>query len=391
MQLIVSSTMPNRYIVSGDIAALLKNRRAKMLLYSNLAYKEIEGHLEIDSEESIERIVHLIKLSAKYVGAEVIYDENVSEEMQNFKDEEYKFELFSQDADNIKKNHNISEKLKDFTSVLEKNMPNRRLYPLQLLSAYHLAFSQNSCNFSVPGAGKTSIVYGAYAYLKNQTLNPAKTVEKILIIGPLSAFSPWELEFKECFGIYPDVKRINGNIPTEDKKQYFYGQTSEITLVSYASVASIKSAIQYFLRNNKVMVVLDEAHKIKNTKGGVIAASILEIAPDCSARVVLTGTPAPNGFEDLYNLFHFIWPKKDVIRYSPSQLREMSRAYDDSRIPKMMKNIDPFFIRIRKKDLDIPPATEIPAIRIPMKESQRRLYDFIEKRFIEEVNSPYAV
>lgn len=255
MQLIVSSTMPNRYIVSGDIAALLKNRRAKMLLYSNLAYKEIEGHLEIDSEESIERIVHLIKLSAKYVGAEVIYDENVSEEMQNFKDEEYKFELFSQDADNIKKNHNISEKLKDFTSVLEKNMPNRRLYPLQLLSAYHLAFSQNSCNFSVPGAGKTSIVYGAYAYLKNQTLNPAKTVEKILIIGPLSAFSPWELEFKECFGIYPDVKRINGNIPTEDKKQYFYGQTSEITLVSYASVASIKSAIQYFLRNNKVMVV----------------------------------------------------------------------------------------------------------------------------------------
>lgn len=390
MQLIVSSTMPNRYIVSGDIAALLKNRRAKMLLYSNLAYKEIEGHLEIDSEESIERIVHLIKLSAKYVGAEVIYDENVSEEMQNFKDEEYKFELFSQDADNIKKNHNISEKLKDFTSVLEKNMPNRRLYPLQLLSAYHLAFSQNSCNFSVPGAGKTSIVYGAYAYLKNQTLNPAKTVEKILIIGPLSAFSPWELEFKECFGIYPDVKRINGNIPTEDKKQYFYGQTSEITLVSYASVASIKSAIQYFLRNNKVMVVLDEAHKIKNTKGGVIAASILEIAPDCSARVVLTGTPAPNGFEDLYNLFHFIWPKKDVIRYSPSQLREMSRAYDDSRIPKMMKNIDPFFIRIRKKDLDIPPATEIPAIRIPMKESQRRLYDFIEKRFIEEVNSPYA-
>lgn len=390
MQLIVSSTMPNRYIVSGDIAALLKNRRAKMLLYSNLAYKEIEGHLEIDSEESIERIVHLIKLSAKYVGAEVIYDENVSEEMQNFKDEEYKFELFSQDADNIKKNHNISEKLKDFASVLEKNMPNRRLYPLQLLSAYHLAFSQNSCNFSVPGAGKTSIVYGAYAYLKNQTLNPAKTVEKILIIGPLSAFSPWELEFKECFGIYPDVKRINGNIPTEDKKQYFYGQTSEITLVSYASVASIKSAIQYFLRNNKVMVVLDEAHKIKNTKGGVIAASILEIAPDCSARVVLTGTPAPNGFEDLYNLFHFIWPKKDVIRYSPSQLREMSRAYDDSRIPKMMKNIDPFFIRIRKKDLDIPPATEIPAIRIPMKESQRRLYDFIEKRFIEEVNSPYA-
>lgn len=390
MQLIVSSTTPNMYTVYGDIFALLKNRRAKMLLHSNLAYKEIEGHIEIESEESIERIVHLIKLAAKYIGAKVIYDEHVSEEMQNFKDEEYKFELFSNEAENIKKNQNISEHLKDFVAVLGKYMCNRTLYPLQLLSAYHLAFSQNSCNFSVPGAGKTSIVYGAYAYLKNQTQNPAKTVDKILIIGPLSAFAPWELEYKECFGVSADVKRINGNISAEDKKQYFYGPTSEVTLISYASVASVKSAIQYFLKNNKVMVVLDEAHKIKNTKGGVTAAAILDLAPDCSARVVLTGTPAPNGFEDLYNLFHFIWPKKDIIRYSPSQLREMSRMDNDSRIPQMMNNIDPFFIRIRKKDLGIPPAVEIPAIHVPMKESQRRLYDFIEKRFVEEVSSPYA-
>ena len=35
-------------------------------------------------------------------------------------------------------------------------MPCRTLYDLQMLSAYHMAFSQNACNFSVPGAGKTS-------------------------------------------------------------------------------------------------------------------------------------------------------------------------------------------------------------------------------------------
>ncbi len=38
-------------------------------------------------------------------------------------------------------------------------MQARRLYTLQMLSAYHMAFAQNACNFSVPGAGKTSIVY----------------------------------------------------------------------------------------------------------------------------------------------------------------------------------------------------------------------------------------
>lgn len=390
MQIIVSSNTPNLYTVSGDISALLKNRRAKMLLRSNLPYNEQDGYIEIVSEDPIERIAHLLKLSAKYIDAEVIYDENVSDEMQHFKDEEEKFEQFSLEAKNIKGNVNISANLKEFALILEENMLNRRLYPLQLLSAYHLAFSQNCCNFSVPGAGKTSIVYGAYTYLKNQRSNILKVVDRILIIGPLSAFAPWELEYKECFGKEPDVRRINGSITAEDKKQYFYGRTSEITLLSYASVATIKSAIQFFLKNNRVMVVLDEAHKIKNTKGGIIAASIKDLASDCSARVVLTGTPAPNGFEDLYNLFHFIWPKKDVIRYSPSQLKEMSRTSNDNRIPQMMNNIDPFFIRIKKKDLGIPPATEMPAIRIPMKEGQRRLYDFIEQRFVTEVSSLYS-
>lgn len=332
MRIIISSSRTNLYTVSGDVDALLKNRRAKMLLRSSLPYSEIDGCLEIESEEPIERIAHLLKLSAKYIDAEVVYDDNVSDEMQNFKNEEMKFEQFSRDAINIKNNVNISANLRDFTSVLETSMLNRRLYPLQLLASYHLAFSQNGCNFSVPGAGKTSIVYGAYAYLKNQTLNPLKTVDKILIIGPLSAFAPWELEYKECFGIDPDVKRINGSLNVEQKKQYFYGDTSEITLVSYASVSTIKSAIQYFLKNNRVMVVLDEAHKIKNTKGGITASSIMDLAIDCSSRVVLTGTPAPNGFEDLYNLFHFIWPNRDVIKYSPSQLREMSKIPNDSRI-----------------------------------------------------------
>jgi hypothetical protein len=30
-----------------------------------------------------------------------------------------------------------------------------------------MAFSQKSCNFSVPGAGKTTIVYAAYTYLRS--------------------------------------------------------------------------------------------------------------------------------------------------------------------------------------------------------------------------------
>ncbi len=387
MQLKISSTKMSKYTVSGAVNELLLNRRSNMLLRTKLAFVEESGCLIIDSDETIERVAHLLGLAAKYIGAEVVYDENISSDIQQFKEHELQFEVFSSNAKEIKANNCNVNDFDHFAQVLADKMENRRLYPLQLLSAYHLAFSQNGCNFSVPGAGKTSIVYGAYTFLKNVESNDSKKVDKILIIGPLSAFGPWELEFEECFGRKADCKRINGAISTENRRQYFYGDTAELILISYASVLSVKESLNYYLSNNKVMVVLDEAHKIKNTNGGVTATTIMGLAPLCSSRVVLTGTPVPNGYEDLFNLFHFIWPKNDVTRYTVGQLRDMTKTVADSRITPLMSNIDPYFIRIKKQDLNIPVPIENPPILVQMKESQQRIYDFIEQRFINDTSS----
>jgi predicted LPLAT superfamily acyltransferase len=51
-----------------------------------------------------------------------------------------------------------------------------------------MAFSQKSCNFSVPGAGKTTIVYAAYTYLRSVN-DIDKKVDKLVVIGPKSSFS----------------------------------------------------------------------------------------------------------------------------------------------------------------------------------------------------------
>ena len=55
------------------------------------------------------------------------------------------------------------------------------------------------------------------------------------------------------------------------------------------------------------------------------------------------------------------------------------------RIERLISNISPFFIRIRKSDLNIPPATINPPIVVPMGEYQRRIYDFIEKKYMDEM------
>ena len=133
--------------------------------------------------------------------------------------------------------------------------------------------------------------------------------------------------------------------------------------------------------------MLDEAHKIKKTNGGIIAQNIMSLAQDSKARIVLTGTPAPNGYEDLYNLFKFIWPTKEIIRFHIGQLKDMSRTQNDPRVDSSLNSISPFFIRIRKSDLGIPPATNNPPIMVEMGESQRRIYDYIEKKYIFDIAS----
>ena len=375
-------------IITGDIDSIFSNRRAARYLKDTADFIRTDDSIVVQAEDEINKSIDRIKKLCEYIGAELIFSGRVSEAVTNYALEEEKFGEFAEKARLIRDNQCDKNDFEQFVDSVSKNLPNRSLYELQLLSAYHLAFSQNACNFSVPGAGKTSVVYGAFAYLSHLPQEDKKYVDKLLIISPLSAFGPWELEYEECFGEKPSTKRLNGKLPIDEKKQYLYSMNpARITLLSYASVPSLKEELIYFLRNNKVMVVLDEAHKIKNTNGGVTAAGVLEIAAYCSSRVILTGTPAPNGYEDLYNLYKFIWPTKKIIPFEVYQLKDMSKADADPRVDTLLKAIEPFFIRVKKSDLGIPQATEHEPIMVPMGEAQRRIYDVIEKKYMSDIVS----
>lgn len=375
-------------VITGDTTSIFSNRRAARYLKDTVKFTRTDDRLIVGTDGDINKCLDRIKKICGYIGAEIVYSDKVSEAITNYVLEEEKFGEFSEKARTIRDNHCNRSDFEQFVGAVSKNLPNRSLYELQLLSAYHLAFSQNACNFSVPGAGKTSVVYGAFAYLSNLPHGHKKYVDKLLIISPLSAFGPWELEYGECFGEKPSTKRLNGKVPVEEKKQYLYSlDPARITLLSYASVPTLKEELIYFLKNNKVMVVLDEAHKIKNTSGGTTAAGVLEIAAYCSSRVVLTGTPAPNGYEDLYNLYKFIWPTKKIIPFEVYQLKDMSKAENDPRVDTLLRSIEPFFIRVKKSDLGIPQATEHEPIIVPMGGTQRRIYDAIEKKYMGDIIS----
>lgn len=249
----------------GDIAALQKHRFAWRYVRDYL-YPVIEAEhiiIPVGDNEPFSVMSNISSMLSKYGFLEARSDSS-AKIIHDYYEEEQRFAEFSKKALHIRNNECDAVEFKEFTESVAANLTARSLYPLQLLSAYHMAFSQNACNFSVPGAGKTSIVYGAYSFLHNLPKDNLKHIDRLLIVGPLSSFGPWETEYEECFGRPPQSKRLVGGVSKQDKQDYLISRNPfELTLISYASLITLQSEIGFFLRNNKVMVVLDEAHKAK--------------------------------------------------------------------------------------------------------------------------------
>ena len=157
----------DRLFVAGDINLLLESKRASRFLKDNAVFECVNGRLEFQVTDDINKCIDRIKTAAKYAKCDVELHGKANSGVQAYYEEERKFADFSIKALNIRNNECDINEFSKFKDSLIDNMRNRTLYDLQMLAAYHLAFSQNACNFSVPGAGKTSIVYGAYAYLHN--------------------------------------------------------------------------------------------------------------------------------------------------------------------------------------------------------------------------------
>lgn len=374
-----------KYIqIQGDVEQLRKDRRIAVSL------KRIDPNYDPDTliihvadNDTVDLLRSLHDALAKR-GYEETNDDNSNAVLKKYYDEQKAFDDFSEQARKIRNNDCNELDFEQFTNSVAKRLPGRQLYPLQLLSSYHLAFSQNAANFSVPGAGKTTVVYGAYAYLNGLPEDDRKYIGSLVIVGPLSSFQPWEDEYESCFEIKPSVIRLDGSMTLAEKKNYLLkGNPADITLVSYGSLDSIKTYLAAFLETNNSMLVVDEAHKIKNTTGGIWATAALSLAAHANSRVVLTGTPAPNGYEDLYNLFEFLWPRRNVSNFQVNQLTDMSRNEDDERIPRLLSNIEPYYLRIRKSDLNLPPVENKPLQVVAMSPLHRQIYDELEYMYIE--------
>jgi len=193
---------------------------------------------------------------------------------------------------------------------------------------------KHGANFSVPGAGKTRTTLAIFSHLRNR--GDAKVA---LIIGPKSSFSAWREENLKCFRVPLEIRQWGeGN-----------ELTSDILLINYEMLNSNLNSLGHWLRSHDSLLILDEAHRMKLGADGVYGSACLALGPLAKNRLILSGTPAPNGTTDLENLFSFVWPGFGK--------QKVSNAVRGGNLANASHLLQPLFTRTTKSDLSLPPIS----------------------------------
>ncbi len=214
----------------------------------------------------------------------------------------------------------------------------RRLKPFQLRDLERLLSLRHGANFSVPGAGKTTVALALYLLAKQRGSH-------LLVICPKNALPAWTGIVDEC--MRPDSPDNNAEQITRvdgDDREVAATLNSGGTrfVITYDRLIRVPGVVRSYLSSNPVHVILDESHRIKSGDFSLRGRLLGEIAPLPIRRDILTGTPMPNSLEDIEAQIDFVWPGVGLGR----------RIVESGTPRTLLANL---FVRTTKRELGLPP------------------------------------
>ncbi|QOD86267.1 DEAD/DEAH box helicase family protein [Weissella viridescens] len=323
----------------------------------------------------IERIIEVTKKRAKRHEIDVYVSKAVEQYLARSK---YSIEQYKILGETYKKTPAEFPEIKkakfnDFTEVVQSEVT-RKLYDLHIRAAYYEYEMGRSANFSVPGAGKTAMLLGVFAYLNRKDAPDFESINRMLVICPINAFDSWKREFQNVFG----DKKILKAIDCQSSKDFMYELntkwgTSNLVLVNYEALKKYKDKLAELI-DGRTMLIFDEVHRIKSVTGER-ANSALSLADGAKFKYVLTGTPIPNSYKDIYTFLHILYGNEynSFFGWDPQELEKPKIR----KIEEINEKIHPFFWRTNKKDLNVPEADEDIVVISRPSEFQNKLAESI--------------
>jgi SNF2 family DNA or RNA helicase len=231
----------------------------------------------------------------------------------------------------------------------------RRLTPRQHENILYLLDMDNGANFSVPGAGKTLTALCVWQILKSRNL-----LGKLLVVCPRSAFEAWHDEPLDSFGFRGITEVYSGRILNEK---------TEICLVNYEQLENHQRLdyLRQWVQKNEAGLIIDEAHRIKAGRNSVRWNAVRALSTLAKRVDILTGTPMPQGPQDLKALFSVAWPKLSKF------------DLDERTLPLLSRNS--VFVRTTKGELELPSADPVTIAREPS-ELQKEILKALQDRYV---------
>jgi SNF2 family DNA or RNA helicase len=298
------------------------------------------------------------------------------------------FKQLKDRAANFKNGSVDNKDFNKFMKFISKNIA-RDLKEHQIKASYFQSILGNSANFSVPGSGKTATTLTNYQKLKLEG-----KANILFVIGPPACFGPWKKEFELTLGYSPKVKILSGESKSRRKFTYLLSESQdvELFLISFHASFNDRDEIKEFFQREDVkpLVVIDEAHYLKQI-GGNWSKAILSFAKYASFRCVLTGTPMPKSYSDMFNLFEFLWPEQNVIdNETKISIQRFEKNNNIQAAKENMRDcMGSLFYRVRKSDLGLLEPNFNPPIIVSMNKYERLIYDAILTRIRHYAKDDY--
>lgn len=245
----------------------------------------------------------------------------------------------------------------------------RALRDFQIRDLKRLLALQNGANFSVPGAGKTTVTFALHLLTKQEG-------QKLIVIGPKSAFTAWREVVSECIADEaPEWVREPFTILTGGadaiRRDLLSGANRFV--INYEQLLSIPDLFATYLAQNQVHLVLDESHRMKGglaVKRGVV---LLNAASLPVRRDILSGTPMPQSANDMRSQLDFLWPGTGLGMQIAS-----------GRAPRDV--IGNLYVRTTKQDLGLPPVARH-FRSVGMGRGQSALYAIVRSEALRDLSS----
>lgn len=246
----------------------------------------------------------------------------------------------------------------DIESILSSKGFARELTNNQIENLEKISTLPGAATFSVPGAGKTT---EALAYFSVNSTD----LDRLLVVAPKNAFGAWDEQIEACFPEKQyEIVRLRGG---ETAIAELLKASPRFMIISYDQLPRVRDLIAELLSSGNVYVFLDESHRIKGGKQVKRAEAVLSMAHLPKRKLIMSGTPMPQGPQDLLSQFTFLYPTKDV---------------DENTVIDLFQ---PLYVRTNKGQLRIPEVTHN-VITVKMGALQREIYDVLKSEVRRQLN-----